>query len=104
MRGPSKPQGGNAVNPYFHSVRNQRLREGLYWGTRALQDPALNLDNGDDWAVDMGRVCGLADEDRDAAFSMGMDVRIHGDRVAAFKPLCREIATQRFVQPQAEGE
>lgn len=92
------------MNPYLPPVWNQFLREGHHGGARALQDPALNLDNGRDWTVDMGRVCVLADEHRDVAFSVRMDVRIHGDREAALKAQCREITTQRFMPPPAVGE
>jgi hypothetical protein len=104
MRGPSKPQEGNAMNLDLHPVWSQWLREGHHGGgARALRDPALNLDNGRAWAVDMGQVCGLSDVDRDTALSMRMDYRIHGERNAAFMAPCREIATARLGQPQAVG-
>jgi hypothetical protein len=92
------------MNPDFHPVWNQRLREGRHGGARALQDPALNLYNGSAWPVDLGRVCGLSDEHRDAALAMRMDDRIHAEGNAAFMALCREIKTQRLGQPQADGD
>jgi hypothetical protein len=103
MRGPSKPQEANAMNPYLHPVRCQWLREGNHGGARALQDLALNIDYGRAWAVDTGQVCGLSDENRDAALPMRMDDRIHGERNHAFMAQCREIATARLGQPQAVG-
>ena len=68
------------ANPYLHPVGNQWLREGRQSGARALQDLALNRYNGQDWPADMGQVCGMSDEHRDAALSMRMDDRIHGNR------------------------
>jgi hypothetical protein len=103
MRGPSKPQEGNAMNADLHPVWSQWLREGHHGGARALRDPALNLDNGRAWAVDMGQVCGLSDAYRDAALSMRMEYRIRGERNAAFMVPCREIATARLGPPQADG-
>ena len=40
----------------------------------------MNLYNGRAGAVDMGQVCGLSDEDRDAALSLRMDAGSAGIR------------------------
>jgi hypothetical protein len=92
------------MNPSLHPVWSQWPREGHYGGARALQDPALNLYNARAWPVDLGRVCGLSDEHRDAALAMRMDDRIHAEGNAAFMALCRVITTQRLGQPQADGD
>ncbi|WP_040730755.1 hypothetical protein [Thiocapsa marina] len=91
------------MNPDLHPVRCQWLREGHHGGARALQDLALNLYSGRAWAVDMRQVCGLSDEDRDAALSLRMDDRILGERNYVFMAQCRESATARLGQPQAVG-
>jgi hypothetical protein len=51
----------------------------------------------------MRQVCGLSDEDRDAALSLRMDDRILGERNYVFMAQCRESATARLGQPQAVG-
>lgn len=84
------------MNPYLHPVWSQWLREGHHGGARALQDLALNLYNGRVWPVDLGQVCGLSEEHWDAALSMLMDYRIHGERNAAFMALCREMVAARL--------
>ncbi|QVL51270.1 MAG: hypothetical protein KFB96_04205 [Thiocapsa sp.] len=91
------------MNPNLHPVGRRWLREGHHGGARALQGLALNLDNGRDWPVDMGQVCGMSDEHRAAALSMLMDDRNHGEPNEAFMARCREIATERREQPQTAG-
>ena len=92
------------MNPYLKPVRCQWLREGHHGGARALQDLAFNLYNGRAWAVDTRRICRLSEEHSDAALSMCMDDRIQGEQSEASTALCREIATERLGQPQADGD
>jgi hypothetical protein len=50
--------------------------------------------------VETVQVCGLSDEDRDAALSMRMDDPIHAEGNEAFMARCREIAAARLGQTQ----
>ncbi|MFB1487115.1 MULTISPECIES: hypothetical protein [unclassified Thiocapsa] len=63
----------------------------------------MNIDNGRAWTVETVQVCGLSDEDQDAALSMRMDDPIHAKGNEAFMARCREIAAARLGQPQAVG-
>lgn len=63
----------------------------------------MNIDNGRAWTVETVQVCGLSDEDQDAAVPMCMDDSIHAEGNEVFITQYREIATARLGQPQAVG-